>query len=45
MSSCGKIKVRRALDITRKRSLIAASIKYGVIIEPEIIIESVESGG
>jgi len=32
-------KVRRALDLTRKYSLIAASIKSDVIIEPQIIIE------
>ncbi len=32
-------KVRRALEITRKYSLIAASITSEVIIEPEIIIE------
>jgi uncharacterized OsmC-like protein len=32
-------KVRRALEITQKYSLIAASIKSDVIIEPEIIVE------
>jgi len=32
-------KVRRALEITRKYSLIAASIKPRLIIEPEILIE------
>ena len=32
-------KVRRALEITRKYSLIAASIKSNLIIEPEIIVE------
>jgi organic hydroperoxide reductase OsmC/OhrA len=33
-------KVRRALEITRKYSLMAASIKSELIIEPEILIES-----
>ena len=33
-------KVRRALEITRKYSLIAASIKSELRIEPEILIES-----
>lgn len=33
-------KARRALDLARKYSLIAASIKSDVIIEPEIIIEA-----
>lgn len=32
-------KVRRALDITQKYSLIAASIKSDLVIEPRIIIE------
>ncbi len=32
-------KVRRALEITQKYSLIAASIKPKLIIEPEILIE------
>jgi organic hydroperoxide reductase OsmC/OhrA len=32
-------KVRRALEITQKYSLIAASIKSKLIIEPEILIE------
>lgn len=34
-------KVRRALEITKKYSLIAASIKSEVIIEPTIIVEQV----
>ena len=32
-------KVRRALEITQKYSLIAASIKSDLMIEPRIIIE------
>jgi len=32
-------KVKRALEITQKYSLIAASIKSDVIIEPEIVVE------
>lgn len=32
-------KVRRALEITRKYSLIAASIKSDLVIEPEIMVE------
>jgi len=34
-------KVRRALEITRKYSLIAASITSDLIIEPQIIVEPV----
>jgi organic hydroperoxide reductase OsmC/OhrA len=33
-------RVRRALEITHKYSLIAASIKPELVIEPEILIES-----
>ena len=36
-------KVRRALEITKKYSLMAASIKSELIIEPQIIIESAAS--
>lgn len=32
-------KVRRALEITQKYSLIAASIRSDLVIEPEIVIE------
>lgn len=35
-------KVRRALEITQKYSLIAASIRSQVIIEPQIVIERSE---
>lgn len=35
--------VRRALEITRKYSLMAASIKSELIIEPQIIIEKTGS--
>jgi organic hydroperoxide reductase OsmC/OhrA len=31
--------VRRALEITRKYSLIAASIKSDLVIEPQIVVE------
>lgn len=37
-------KVQRALEITRKYSLIAASIKSDLIIEPQIIIQPLAEG-